>query len=250
MAAPVKLDTLQTIELAEGVQILLRPAGPLPRALALIIDMLFCVLFFLLALLLFFIVGRLVGIEAGVGVLLLTVFVIYWGYFVLYEVLRKGQTPGKKFLGLRVVRTSGARVRWGASIMRNLVRFADMMPLLPQWELWVVAFGFYLFGMTSCLATRRFQRLGDLIADTLVVYDRSSTGELNSALRVAVHPTAPGLVLTREEQLAFIQFTERAATWSDSRKEELASPIAAVIGATGREGVVRALGIGTWIRDS
>lgn len=250
MGAPAKLDTLQTIELAEGVQILLRPAGPLPRALALMIDMLMCGLYFALAFLIFLLVGRLVGFELGVGVLLLMVFTIYWGYFVLYEVLRKGQTPGKKYLGLRVVRSSGARVGWGASIMRNLVRFADMMPLLPQWQLWVLAFGFYLFGVTSCLATRRFQRLGDLVADTLVVYDRSNVVDVSAALRVKIDPSAPGMVLTREEQLAFTQFAERAATWSDSRKEELAKPLAPVIGVGGREGVLRALGIGLWIRDS
>ena len=64
-------------------------------------------------------------------ILLLVLFVTYWGYFMLFEVLRRGQTPGKKWMGLRVVRTSGAPVGWGAAFLRNLIRLADMMPLIP-----------------------------------------------------------------------------------------------------------------------
>ena len=127
--AEPKLDTLQSIELAEGVQILLRPAGPLPRAWALLVDMLLVGVFFVAEFFLMLLLTRIMGIFTGIGTWLLLVFLTYWGYFVLYEVLRKGQTPGKKMMGLRVVRTSGERVGWGASFLRNLVRFGDMMPL-------------------------------------------------------------------------------------------------------------------------
>ncbi len=249
MAEP-KLDTLQSIELAEGVQILLRPAGPLPRAWALAMDMLLVGAFVVAEFFLTLFASRIVGLETGVGVWLLLVFVTYWGYFVLFEVLRRGQTPGKKMMGLRVVRTSGERVGWGASFLRNLVRFGDMMPLLPQWQLWVLAVGFYLFGVTSCLVTRRFQRLGDLVADTVVVYAQEEFLDGVSRLRQTVTPAAPPMVLTREEQQAFIQFSERAPTWSDARKEEMVAPLAPLLGARGREGVVRALAVGVWLRES
>jgi uncharacterized RDD family membrane protein YckC len=248
--AEPKLDTLQSIELAEGVQILLRPAGPLPRAWALMIDMLLVGVFFAGESGLMLLLSHLAGFEAGVGVWLLLVFATYWGYFVLFEVLRRGQTPGKKMMGLRVVRTSGERVGWGASFLRNLVRFGDMMPLLPQWQLWVLAVGFYLFGVASCLVTRRFQRLGDLVADTVVVYAREEFLTHTARLRADVTPIAPPLVLTREEQQAFIQFSERAPTWSDARKEEMVTPLAPLLGAGGREGVMRALAVGVWLRES
>ncbi len=248
--APQKLDTLQFIELAEGVQVQLHPAGPLPRAMALIADMLLAALMFVGLLLFFMLIGNIIGMETSIGLILLTAFGTYWGYFILFEVLRRGRTPGKKWMGLRVVRTSGAPVGWGAAFLRNLVRFADMMPLLPQWQLAWLVFGFYLFGLTSCLCTRRFQRLGDLVADTLVIYDKPVESAVTAKLRVAVPAAPPPFVLTREEQLAFVQFVERSPTWSDSRRQELVKPLADILGVEGHAGVVRVLEIGTWLRDS
>jgi uncharacterized RDD family membrane protein YckC len=248
--AETKIDTLQTIELAEGAHILLRPAGPVPRGLALLVDtILICVILFL-QMMIFAFTAPFLGLEAGMGLLLIGIFLNFWGYFIFFEVLRKGQTPGKKMFGLRVVRSSGVKVGWGASFMRNLVRFADMMPLLPSFQLGVFAFSYYLFGVVSCLVTRRFQRLGDLVADTVVIYVQAPMREMAGNLRVTITPTAPPLVLTREEQQAFIQFTERAGNWSNARKEEIVEPIAALLGAQGRESVLRALSTGTWLRDS
>ncbi len=249
MDAPQKLDTLQTIELAEGVQVHLHPAGPAPRAIALMVDMLLAGLMLIGFCLFFLFIGRAIGFGVSIGFVLLAAFAIYWGYFMLYEVLRRGRTPGKKWMGLRVVRTSGAPVGWGAAFLRNLVRFADMMPLLPQWQLAWLVFGFYLFGVTSCLCTRRFQRLGDLVADTLVIYDKPQV-EFSAVNNVTVPAAPPPFVLTREEQVAFIQFVERAPTWSDSRRQELVQPLAEILGVEGRPGVVRAMEIGTWLRDS
>ena len=247
--APAKLDTLQTIELAGGVQILLRPAGPLPRALALIVDLLFCIIIVFLASLVILLVAAMAGTggaNVAAGVWLLMLFITYWGYFLLFEVLRKGQTPGKKMMGLRTVRTTGARVGWGPGFLRNLLRFADMMPLFPT----VQMLGYYLFGTVCCLSTRRFQRLGDLVADTVVIYDRPETREGALRPRAPIAPERPPLLLTREEEQAFIEFSERASLWSDARKEELVAPLAPVLGVTGREAVLRALAIGAWIRDS
>lgn len=244
--AAAKLDTLQNIELAEGVQVLLRPAGPIPRGLALLLDLIFCILFIMVGRFIAVLFISVLGEDFGTGIFLLLAFVIYWGYFMLFEVLRRGQTPGKKICGLRVVRTSGARVQWGNSFLRNLVRFADMMPAFPGMGL----FGFHLFGLASCLSTSRFQRLGDLVADTLVVYDQKDAFDDAGRLRNPVTPVAPPIPLTREEQLAFMQFLERASLWSDARKEEMVAPLAESLGVKGREGVWKALSIGAWVRDS
>ncbi len=244
-----KLDTLQNVELAEGVRVLLRPAGPIPRALALMLDLLVCALFVVGGVLLGTFLINVLGADfAGVagGFLLLFAFTVYWGYFMLFEVLRGGQTPGKRICGLRVVMVSGVRMTWGASFLRNLVRFADMMPMFPG----LPVLGFHLFGLTCCLATSRFQRLGDLVADTVVIYDRDRVPEAPVKLRNPILPKAPPVVLTREEQLAFMHFLERSALWSDARKEELVAPLQEVLGASGREGVAQALSIGVWVRDS
>jgi uncharacterized RDD family membrane protein YckC len=233
-----KVDTLQTIELAEGVQIMLRPAGPVRRGFAWLLDMVFLGLIMMVLSIVVGLIGAAVGDEGAEGFFLLLFFFLFWGYFIFFEVLRRGQTPGKKMLGLRVVTTSGARVGVGASILRNLVRFADMMPV-----------GFWLFGMASCVSTRRFQRLGDLVADTVVIYDLPDA-RVDPHLKNPVVPKAPPFVLTREEQQAFMQFIERAPLWTDSRKEEMVAPLAEILGASGWEGVQRALAIGAWLRDS
>ena len=120
MDAALKLDTLQTIELAEGVQVQLHPAGPMPRALALMADLLWMVLIVFGLAMVFSFLGSLLGADTSGGLILLSIFVTYWGYFILFEVLRRGQTPGKKWMGLRVVRTSGAPLGWGAAVLRNL----------------------------------------------------------------------------------------------------------------------------------
>ena len=252
VAAQTKLDTLQSIELAEGVSVLLRPAGVVVRGLALLADLLMSVVFLFASWVICFLVGLLVGFEITTGIILLVLFFVGWGYFIFAEA-RYGRTLGKKWLGLRVVRTSGASVGWGPSILRNLLRVADMMPAIPQGDVinvFLPFLGFYLFGAASCMATKRFQRIGDLVAGTIVVYDGESTFESATQLRVPVVATAPPLPLTREEQLAFIQFKDRAALWSDSRKEELADELAPVLGATGREGVLRALAVASWLRES
>jgi uncharacterized RDD family membrane protein YckC len=252
VAAQTKLDTLQSIELAEGVSVLLRPAGVVVRGIALLVDLLLSLVFLFVTGLLFMFMIGFGGVQVGTGIVLLVVFFVGWAYFVIAEA-RYGRTLGKKWLGLRVVRTSGSATGWGPSILRNLLRVADMMPAFPQGDavnVFLPFAGFYLFGVTSCMATKRFQRIGDLVAGTIVIYDRDTAIDPSSQLRVPVVAAAPPVVLTREEQLAFIQFKDRAALWSDSRKEELADELAPVLGAKGREGVLRALAIASWLRES
>jgi len=242
MATAAKIDTLQTIEIAEGVQIQLRPAGPCVRMAAYVLDL----IYFFLALFIVGIVvaigGEVFGARVGQGFISLALFVLNWFYFVWYEV-RRGDSPGKKSMGLKVVTTSGSPPTFGASMLRNLLRFADFLP-----------FG-YLFGVVTCLSNRNFQRIGDLVADTIVVYDSKPTKKekaayLQTMLMNPVAHLAPRAVLSREEQASLVQFLDRSELWSASRKEELAAHIEPLTGAKGREGVTRALSIGAWLRDS
>jgi len=84
-------------------------------------------------------------------------FLIFWGFFVACELLMQGQSPGKRVLGLRVVGRDGAAVDPVASMIRNLLRYADFLP------------GFYGVGVVAMLASARSQRVGDLAAGTVVV---------------------------------------------------------------------------------
>ncbi|HEX4005093.1 MAG TPA: RDD family protein [Acidobacteriaceae bacterium] len=88
-------------------------------------------------------------------------FLMYWGYFTLFEAFWNGQTPGKRWCKLRVIRDSGRQITLFESMTRNLVRIVDWMP------------GIYAVGLIAMLCNRRNKRLGDLAAGTLVVHERA-----------------------------------------------------------------------------
>ncbi len=256
LAATCKLDTLQQIEVAEGVDILLRPAGPAPRMYAYVLDLLiragiFLVLTVLLTLAAGFARGG--GAEFGVGIYLLAAFVMEWGYYVYFEMGKRGASPGKRAMGLKVVRTTGTPMTWGASILRNLLRTVDGLP-------WIGLGGGFdlsplaLVGRGAMLFSKRFQRVGDLLADTLVVYEPKAQDfvalQLNPVVQQQMVPGPPPVALTREEQQAVVLYLERAGVWSDARKEELAGLLQELTGCSGRPAVLRLLSMGLWLRDS
>jgi uncharacterized RDD family membrane protein YckC len=92
--------------------------------------------------------------------LVLALFVVNAGYFALFETLWRGQTPGKRLVGLRVIDVSGGPVSVYGAILRNLIRIVDQFP------------GVYAVGIVAALVTSRQQRLGDLAAGTVVVHER------------------------------------------------------------------------------
>ena len=106
------------------------------------------------------------GIGAGFGGggltigLLIVLFLLIWGYYPLFEGIWHGVTPGKRTQRLRVVLADGQPVTLGPVLIRNVVRIVDFIP------------GGYGIGVIAMLLTRRFQRLGDLAAGTIVVRDR------------------------------------------------------------------------------
>lgn len=237
-AAPDRLDTMQRIELASGVEVELHPAGPVVRAKAWLVDLLWMVLFYIIAGLAIGLSSFAIGFEGSGGLFLLLVFFMSWMYRVLYE-KKRGATPGKKSCGLKVVMTSGAPLTWTAAILRNLLRVADFIPAA------------YCTGLASCLMSRRFQRLGDLVADTMVVYAAPQAGQPVLMPEAAwAEALPPAMALTREERAAIIRFNERLPMWSQSRREELAGQVQPLTQATGPEGVRRLAGIGFWLRDS
>lgn len=200
------LDTRYHVETPEGIDLPLRPAGLMVRALAFAIDLglrglILGLLFMLLAFL-----GKL---GAGLGSILL--FVVSWWYMVLFEVLNQGRSPGKQWMGLRVVHDDGTPIGWSASLLRNLLRFVDMLP-----------FGYFL-GAISCLQHPAFKRLGDLAAGTLVVYREQP---LTRPQLPDVPPRRAAFTLTLTEQRAILGFAERQGELSEERTRELASILA------------------------
>lgn len=94
---------------------------------------------------------------------LLALLVIMIGYFVIFETVWSGQTPGKRLLKLRVILIDGRPVNFFAALSRNLIRGADIQP-----------FPFYSLGIISVFASPQARRLGDYVANTVVVKERSS----------------------------------------------------------------------------
>lgn len=231
-----RLDTLQRIELAEGVEIVLRPAGPTARLLAALIDLLIRVGVLIALSMALAAVEFAFGGNVADALLLLSLFALEWLYFVWFESRPHGASPGKRAFGLRVVQVNGSPPTFGQVVLRNLMRWIDFLPVG------------YLAGLTSCMLNRRFQRLGDLVADTLVVYDRPLPHVLAPSPAGTMNPVAPPVALTREEQQTVVAFSDRAPMWTPERQQELASHAVELTGATGREGLRRLLGMAQWIR--
>ncbi len=232
-----KLDTLQSVELAEGIEIRLRMAGPMLRAGAYLIDLAIRIAVMLAGGICLLLAGVAVGERVATGMMLLVWFLMDWLYPVVFEAGKRGATPGKRALGLRVVQASGSPITLGQAVVRNFLRFVDGMPLFT-----------YLFGVTSCLATKRFQRLGDLAAGTVVIYDRMAAApRMDGPPPMIAVPLTVGL--TADETRALALFRERAGLWSDGRKAEIADQAAVLSGATGAEGVKRLLAMAHWVQD-
>jgi uncharacterized RDD family membrane protein YckC len=203
------LDTLRSVPTPEGFELSLRLAGPVPRALAFILDFLFRgVLFGVLAMVL----SPLEGV--GAGMMLILAFLIEWFYPVVFEVWRDGATPGKRAFSLAVLNDNGTPVTFGASLTRNLLRAVDFLPML------------YAFGLVSMLFNRDFKRLGDLAAGTIVVYRDKPA--VRAALPDA-RAVAPHVALTLTEKRAVLDFAERYATLTHERANELAEHAAPLV---------------------
>ncbi|HTU18002.1 MAG TPA: RDD family protein [Gemmataceae bacterium] len=99
----------------------------------------------------------------GTAVIIVWQFVLTWGYFLFFEWLWHGQTPGKALLGIRVIQWRGTAMNFFEAALRNILRFVDSLPIpLPL--------GPGLLGFVVAACNREHRRLGDLAANTLVVH--------------------------------------------------------------------------------
>ncbi len=221
------LDTYRAVETPEGVELGLRVAGLPARMLAYGIDSVIRILMHALSLAVLAPLGTIGG-----GIFLLSLFVGAWFYPVLFEVLWGGATPGKRALGLVVLHDDGTPVGWTASIVRNLLRTADLLPFA------------YGLGILSMLFSRDFKRLGDHAARTVVVYREREAASLPLA---GARSWAPPVPLAAAEQKAIIDFSHRLPKWSDERACELSDLASPLTGARGEEGLTRLVGAANWL---
>jgi uncharacterized membrane protein SpoIIM required for sporulation len=205
------------VETPEHVVLDLEIAGVGSRALAAIIDMLILIGSLLGVMIVLAILGGwglTVG-RLGGAILLLGGFAVWTGYFIFFEGLRQGQTPGKRAVGLRVVMDTGYPVTLSAAAARNLLRTADFLP--PP----------YLIGALLVALHPRAKRLGDMVAGTVVARDRP--GETTAARARAPQAVAGDTLpeLTDAEFQLLGQFAARETQLSPAARSRLAAAIAA-----------------------
>ncbi|CAN5402438.1 hypothetical protein BH11ARM2_BH11ARM2_39210 [soil metagenome] len=169
--------------------------------------------------------STLVPFLAGIltSVMLVSSFLVPLGYFVLQEGLWNGTTLGKRSQNLRVRMADGTPITFGAALARNLLRPADMLP------------GTYLVGIVAVFLNPKAQRLGDLVADTVVVAERKGLPLYHPAPHaVGVH-AFEGAVgelrgMTQEEYMALRRLADRFPELSPAIQarmiEEVWKPIA------------------------
>ncbi|MBX3063569.1 MAG: RDD family protein [Anaerolineae bacterium] len=167
-------------------------AGFGSRCVAAILD--YTVLAILYIFFLFSIARSLSGLtfNGGLALIVLTQFILITFYHLVFELLWNGQTPGKRWTGIRVMRSNGLPLTPSATIIRNLVRLFDYLPI------------FYAIGLLVMLFSPRTQRLGDYAAGTVVIRERTQLTTANLKQEVALQYafTAPN-----EEIPAYIQLS-------------------------------------------
>ena len=207
-------DSSLVVQTPEGIEFALYPAGFLIRACAWAID---CFIQGVLLLVIIIVAGFL-GNMMGVWILFLLVFALDWFYHAAFEIFCSGQSPGKRFMGIRVVCSDGSPVNPGASFLRNLLRFADTFLFL------------YLIVFVCMLASPAFRRIGDWVGDTLVVYTAGARIPVRYALQNTkrlswleeVPIAVPSRKLSYKEKQAVLSFARRYPRLGKARSDEIA----------------------------
>jgi len=155
------------------------------------------------------------GTAILIALVAFVLFVILFGYFIVFEAFWNGQTPGKKLLGIRVVRDGGYPIDFGASLIRNLIRVAELIV------------GFYALSAISATVSPENKRLGDIAAGTLVVRDARLAIPTLDALRHGAEPVYGATAFLSGDERALIKrFLERRDELNATKRGELAAQLA------------------------
>jgi uncharacterized RDD family membrane protein YckC len=153
------------------------------------------------------------------AILIVFFFVLYFGYFAIFEAIWNGQTPGKRSVGIRVIKDSGRPIAPAESVARNLMRIVDQLPTL------------YATGIVSILLSKQNKRLGDFVAGTIVVREHSlaRARPIWQVTPVVANVTYGSERLTAEEFALVEAFLNRRIELDPYVRYQMASQIAARI---------------------
>ena len=150
--------------------------------------------------------------SLGIAFLSIILFVVYFGYFILFETFWNGQSPGKKLFGLRVVRDGGYPADFSSIALRNIIRVGEAI------------FGLYAISAVAALMSPENKRLGDMAAGTIVVRDARAS-KLAELMADSHEPGAP-LMLSSQERGLIDLFVARRRTMAPAYRAAMASRIA------------------------
>ncbi len=217
-----------SIATPEGVALTLTLAGLGSRAIALMLDWLVRIPFFIIVALIAAGTG-----TAGIIVLIIASFLLIYVYDVLFEAFGGGRTPGKRWTSLRVVHIDGRPEGLGTAAVRNVIRLVDWLP------------GIYIVGVVSIIATTRNQRLGDLAGGTIVVREpravkqpkppkpKQRSAAVPAPMPIPTHPNwlpAWDVTAVTPHDIATVRtFLERRHALAQPARIELAARLAALM---------------------
>lgn len=211
--SPAPLSDQLTIETPEQTSLQFAVAGIGSRFLALTIDTLIQAAFVIILVLAVAFADAALGISGRSGpwiggIALLLFFLVFYGYFIFFESIWNGQTPGKRIIRIRVIKNDGRPIRTIESVGRNLLRIVDQLPF------------FYAVGIITVLLSRKSQRLGDFVAGTMVIHEQTLE-DIKPVWQAAPTADAPKLGADRlaPEDLALVEafLNRRAALAADVR---------------------------------
>lgn len=168
--------------------------------------------------------GKWTGAIWAKALLGIVSFVIFWGYYVFFETIWNGQTPGKRAARLRTIKEEGSPIDISSAGIRNLIRIVDMVPFLIP----------YLLGGICVFASGSNKRLGDIAAGTVVVKERGEllhtqkqTPQPQAVIRYPEAAYVKNIELIKPEEFAAIKrFIDRKAELPQNLRNELAAKIA------------------------
>jgi uncharacterized RDD family membrane protein YckC len=212
-----KLDSIIRVVTPENIGFEYRLAGPFRRLPAFLID--FAIIAAINIAIMMIVSLTVTWVSGGLAMftIFVTWFAVFWFFGGLCETFLNGQTPGKWLLGLRTLTYEGQPISALQAIFRNLMRAADLfMPLL---------------GLVVMMFNRRFQRLGDLVAGTIVVVEErhwlTGVAKLDDprAIQLAAY-LPPNYVVSRSMAKALATYVERRKFFSPPRRKEVAKHLA------------------------
>jgi uncharacterized membrane protein SpoIIM required for sporulation/uncharacterized RDD family membrane protein YckC len=222
-AVASSLDVSIEIETPEQIALSYSVAGIGSRGAAAALDTLICIVALIILGLAMNLAASYAGLQLSktstpsaawvMAAYVLVQFAVIWGYYVVFEGIWDGQTPGKRIMNLRVVRDGGFSVTFGASAVRNLLRVVD-------------AFGVYLVAIVVALTNDSRKRLGDIVAGTFVIKEERT--QLSASAVTAAKLKAPTVFarLSDDEYAVLERYMERRMTLDPVRRDAIVAQLA------------------------